>query len=125
MRDIYSGAYMSRNARHILWSLHVSESETYTHFVIIISKLESRNFRERIGSELYTLSCEKYSLIWNLMATARIYRTNLNTVVSFLLKSLTWRINQEELPIKSSILSLTVSDLLSHLSSLDLSPLRL
>ena len=24
---------MSRNARHILWSLHVSESETYTHFV--------------------------------------------------------------------------------------------
>ena len=23
---------MSRNARHILWSLHVSESETYTHF---------------------------------------------------------------------------------------------
>ena len=27
---------MSRNARHILWSLHVSESETYTHFVIII-----------------------------------------------------------------------------------------
>ena len=27
-------AYMSRNARHILWSLHVSESETYTHFVL-------------------------------------------------------------------------------------------
>ena len=26
---------MSRNARHILWSLHVSESETYTHFVVI------------------------------------------------------------------------------------------
>ena len=25
---------MSRNARHILWSLHVSESETYTHFVV-------------------------------------------------------------------------------------------
>ena len=27
---------MSRNARHILCRLHVSESETYTHFVILI-----------------------------------------------------------------------------------------
>ena len=30
---------MSRNARHILWSLHVSESETYTHFEIKITFL--------------------------------------------------------------------------------------
>ena len=28
---------MSRNARHILWSLHASESGTYTHFVLQIA----------------------------------------------------------------------------------------
>ena len=48
---------MSRNARHILWSLHVSESETYTHFVVCLQSVLA-HFKS--DTPLYTLVGAKY-----------------------------------------------------------------